>query len=84
VMSRNFVSDEVSWFWIMLSQIYGAGPLAPVFGKLLSKRGCSRDDGDIPHPITYYNKQGTLVGVLELFDCVIILQDPPSRNGEMR
>jgi hypothetical protein len=41
-MSRNLVSDEVSWFWIMLSQIYGARPLTPVIGKLLFKRDRSK------------------------------------------
>ena len=46
-MSRNLVSDEVSWFWIMLSQIYGARRLAPVFGKLLSKQAGSGDDGEM-------------------------------------
>jgi hypothetical protein len=46
-MSRNLVSDEVSWFWIMLSQIYGARPLASAVGKLLRKRVRSKDDGEM-------------------------------------
>ena len=45
-MSRNLVRDEVSWFLMMLSQIYGARALAPIIGKLLFKRARSGDDGE--------------------------------------
>lgn len=46
-MSRNLVSDEVSWFWMMLSQIYDARPLRSVIGKLLRKRVRRKGEGEM-------------------------------------